>query len=74
MAEPRAQTMEDYCMPIDASQVSRGLLLADSTNFNIKYAVLSDLRNKPFYGNVTSDPWEYLARLHETHQRRYICQ
>lgn len=71
MAEPRAQTMGNYCMPTDASQVSRGFLPIDLANFSIKYDVLSDLRDKPFYENATSDPWEHLARFHETSS---MCQ
>lgn len=58
--------MGDYCRPTDASQVSMGFLPSDPANFNIKYVILSDLRDKPFDTNVASGLWEHLARFHET--------
>lgn len=58
--------MGDYRMPTNASQVSRRFLPAGPTIFNIKYTVLSDLKDKPFDGNTTSDPWGHLTRFHET--------
>lgn len=66
MAEPKAQTMGDYCRPTDTSHFSMGFIPGITINFNIKYSVLSYLREKPFDGNTTNDPWEHLARFHET--------
>lgn len=57
--------MRDYCRPTDASQVYLGFISTTSVNFNIKYYVLLDLRDKQFDGNATSDPWENLARFYE---------
>lgn len=66
MAEPIAQTMGDYCRPADTTQVSLGFIPSTPANFNIKYYVLSDLRDKQFDGNAISDPWEHLTRFYET--------
>lgn len=49
--------MGDYCRPINASQVSMEFVPADPANFNIKYVVLLDLRDKPFDKNANSHPW-----------------
>lgn len=57
--------MGDYCRPTYASHVSMGLLQVNPANFNIKYDILSYLRDKPFNGNTTSDPWEHMGRFHE---------
>lgn len=66
MADPKAQNMGNYYRPTNALHVSLGFLLANPVNFNIKYVVLLDLRDKPFDMNATSDPWEHLAMFHET--------
>ncbi|XP_050888643.1 uncharacterized protein LOC127093784 [Lathyrus oleraceus] len=58
--------MGDYCIPTDATQVSMGFVPANPVNFNVKYYVLSDIREKKFDGNATCDPWEHLARFNET--------
>lgn len=71
MAEPITQTMGDYYRLTDASQVSLGFIPATPVNCNIKYSMLSDLRDNPFGGNATSDPWEHLERFHET---KSMCQ
>lgn len=55
-----------YYKPIDASHVSMEFLPTNPVNFNIKYVVLSYLRDKPFDENTTTDPWEHLARFNET--------
>lgn len=66
MAEPTTQIMRDYCKPTDATQVSLCFIPANPININIKYFVLSDLREKLFDGNATCDPWEHLAQFYET--------
>ena len=58
--------MWDYCKRIDAWKITRGFIVADPGNFDIKNYVLSGLRENPFDGNVIQDPWEHLARFNET--------
>lgn len=58
--------MGDYYRPTYASQVFMGFTPANPISFNIEFSMLSDLRDKPFDEKTTSDPWEYLARFHET--------
>ncbi|XP_050918402.1 uncharacterized protein LOC127135809 [Lathyrus oleraceus] len=58
--------MEDYCKRTDEGQVSKGFVLADPSNFDIKNYVLSSLRDNPFDVNAIRDPWKHLARFYET--------
>lgn len=58
-------TMGDYCKQIDEGHVSRGFVLTDPANFDIKNFVLSGLRENMFNRNATRDPWVHLARLYE---------
>ena len=54
-------TMGDYCKRPNEGQVSKGFVLANPSNFDIKNHVLSGLRDNPFDGNAVRDPWEHLA-------------
>lgn len=66
MAAPQPLTMGDYCKQTDEGYVSRGFVLADPANFDIKHFVILGLRDNPFDGNAIRDPWAHLARFYET--------
>lgn len=66
MAVVPPQTMRDYCKIIDEGHVSRGLVLADPTNFDINNYVFLGLRDNSFDRNTIRDPLEHLARFYKT--------
>ena len=65
-AVPPPSIMRDYCKRTNEGRVSRGFVLANPTNVNIKNYVLSCLRDNSFDKNAIRDPWEHLARFYET--------
>lgn len=66
MAFVPPSTIGDYCKRTDEGHVSRGFVLENPENSNIKNFVLSCLKDNLFDGNANRDPWAYLARFYET--------
>lgn len=58
--------MVDYCKKTEERQVSRGFVLENPANFDIKKYVCSSLRDNPFNGNPIIDLWEHLGCFYKT--------